>query len=121
MQPPQRLHTLFVSVGRGANEVVVGEPHAVPERAELGGDFVSELLRRFSRGLRGAFDFLSVLVGAGKEIGVKAQHALAPGNGVARDGGVGMSDVRTRVHVINRGRDVKLFAHIWISYCLADA
>ncbi len=100
-------------VGGGADEVVVGQSHPVPERAELGGDFIGELLRSLSRGLRGALDLLSVLVGAGEKVGVKAHQALAPGNGVAGNGGVGVPDVRTRVHVVDRGRDVKLLAH-WV-------
>ncbi len=47
--------------------VVVGEAHAVPEVAELGGDLVGELLRRDAGGCGGAFDLLAVLVGAGEE------------------------------------------------------
>ena len=109
---PQRLHALLVFVGRGANEVVVGQAHPVPESAEFGGDFVGELLRSFSRSLRRALDLLSVFVGAGEEVSVKAHQALAPCNGVAGNRGVGVPDVRTRIHVINRGRDVKLFAHL---------
>ena len=110
---PQRLHTLLVPVGGGADEVVVGQSHPVPKRTELGGDFIGELLRSLSRGLRGALDLLSVLVGASEKVSIKAHQALAPGNGVAGNGGVGMSDVRTRIHVVDRGRDVKLFAH-WV-------
>ena len=112
MRSPQRLHALLVPVGGGADEVVVGQAHPVPERAELGGDFIGELLRSLSRGLRGALDLLSVLVGAGEKVSVEAHHALAPGNGVAGNGGVGVPDVRARVHVVDRRRDVKLFAHL---------
>jgi hypothetical protein len=36
---------------------------------------------------------------------------MAAGDGVAGDGGVSVSNVRMRVDVVDRGRDVKLFGH----------
>ena len=118
---PERLHSLLVARGRGADEIVVGETHAIPERAKLGGDFIGELLRRFVGGLGGAFDFLSVLVGAGQEPGIIAQHAMTAGDGVASDGRVSMADVRMRVDVIDRGRDVELFGHEFRSNSICRA
>ena len=98
-------------VGRGADVIVVGQAHAIPERAEFRGDFIGELLRSFARGLGCTLDFLTVLVGAGQEPGVVSQHAVAAGDRVAGERGVGVADVRMRIDVVDRGRDVKLLAH----------
>ncbi len=51
----------------GADVVVVGDAHALPEGVELGGDLVGELLRGDAGGGGGALDLLAVLVGAGEE------------------------------------------------------
>src|SRR6266498_2000289 len=98
-----------MAVGGGADVVVVGDAHPVPQAAEFCGNFVGELLRGFTRGFGGALDLLSVLVGAGEEPSVKSHGALATCNRVARDSRVRVPDVRTGVDVVNRGRDVKLF------------
>ncbi len=59
------LHTAHVFLIRGADELVVAEAHAVPERAELGGYFVNEFLRRAAGSIGGALDLLAVFIGAG--------------------------------------------------------
>ena len=92
----------------GADEVIIADVHLFKQRAEEPGDLVGKLLGRFAGGCGGTLHFLAVLVGAGKEVGVKAQHALAPRNGVAHQRGVCMPDVRARVHVINGRSNVKL-------------
>ena len=48
-QREELLHAAFVARFGGADEVVVGEAHAVPQAAEFGGDLVGELLRACSR------------------------------------------------------------------------
>src|SRR6266446_4192579 len=108
---PQSLHALLVPVRRGADVVVVGQAHAIPESAELRRDFISELLRSLARGLGCSLDLLTVFVGAGQEPGVVTEHAVAARDRVAGKGGVGVSDVGTRIDVIDRGRDIKRFAH----------
>ena len=77
--------------------------------SELGGDLVGELLRRDAGGGGGALDLLAVLVGAGEEEGVVAEQAVAAGDDVGGDGGVGVADVRARVDVVDRGGEVELF------------
>ena len=42
-----------------------------------------------------------MLVGAGEEPGLDAQRPLAPRNGVADDGRVGVAQVRPRIHVVD--------------------
>jgi hypothetical protein len=93
----------------GADIVVVGDAHALPERLELGGDLVGELLRRDAGGSGGALDLLAVLVSAGEEEGVVAEQAVAAADDVGGDGGVSVADVRARVDVVNGGREVELF------------
>jgi hypothetical protein len=68
-------------------------------------------MRRLARSLGGALNLLTVFVGAGQKPGIVAQHAVAPGDCVADDGGVGVPNVRMRIDVVDGGRDVKLFAH----------
>ncbi len=58
------LDALDVAGLGGADVVVVGDAHAVPEGLEAGGDLVGELLGREAGGGSGALDFLAVLVGA---------------------------------------------------------
>ena len=115
----------------GADVVVVAEAHAVPEAAELGGDFVGEGLRGLAGLLCGALDLLAVFVGAGEEPGVVAEQAVAAREDVADDRRVGVADVGARVDVIDRRGDVVLvgfghgglsrFARIfcWIVNCVS--
>ena len=95
------LHAALVAVFRGADEVVVGDAEAMPEAAELGGDGGGKLGRRAPRQLGRALDLLSMLVCTGQEPGIDAQRPLAPRNGVADDGRVGVPQVRPRIHVVD--------------------
>src|ERR1700675_752082 len=81
---PQSLYAPLVPVRRGADVIIVGQAHAIPERAEFRRDFIGELLRSFARGLSCALDLLTVFVGAGQEPGVVSQHAVATGDRVRR-------------------------------------
>ena len=51
-----------------------------------------------------------MLIGTSQEERIQPHHALLPGNRVARNGRVGMADVRPSIHVIDGGGDVKLLA-----------
>ena len=79
--------------------------------AELRRNFVGQLLRSLARRLRRALNLLPVLVGAGEKVSVNAQHALPPRHGVAGNGGVRVADMRPRIDVVDRRRDVELLAH----------
>ena len=93
----------------GADVVVVGDAHALPEVFERLRDLVGELLGRDAGGGGGALDLLAVLVGAGEEEGVVAEQAVAAREDVRDDGGVRVADVGARVDVIDRGGDVEGF------------
>ena len=108
---PQSLHALLMARRGGADVIVVTQPHAVPQRAEFGGDLIGKLLRRFARCLRRPLDLLPMLVSAGEEPCVVTQHAVPAGNCVARNRGIGVPDVGMRIDVINRSRDVELLGH----------
>src|SRR5215472_18974336 len=97
-----------MTIFRGADEIVIGKSHPVPQSAELCRNLVGQLLRRLARGLRRPLDLLPMLVGAGQEIGVYAQHALAPRHRIASDGRVSMTNVRPCIDVVDRSRNVKL-------------
>src|SRR6267143_2223514 len=107
----QFLHALLMPVFCGADEVVVGDTHALPQFTELRGNLVGILLWSFTSGLCRPLALLPVFVCAGEKELVRAQHALPPRNAVTRNRCIGMSYVRTSVHVINRRRNVELPAH----------
>src|SRR3954467_3239803 len=56
-----------------------------------------------------------MLVGAGEEEYVFAEHALTARDGVADDGRIGVSDVGARVHVIDRRGDEERLASFFLS------
>src|SRR5580692_3066115 len=96
---------------RRADEIVVGDPHPLPQGAEFARDFVCVLLWGFSSSFRRTLNLLSVLVGARQEKSVIAQQSMTACNRVAGDGRVRVADVRPRIDIVNRGRDVKLPGH----------
>ena len=112
----QFLHAFFVTLFGGADEIIVRDSHPLPELAEFQRNLIGILLRSLAGGLRGALNLLAVLVGAGKKKSVRTQQTLPSRNRVASDGGVSMADVRPSVHVVNRGCDVKLSAHMILNH-----
>src|SRR5882762_6536740 len=107
----QLLHAFLMPVFCGADEVVVRDTHPLPQFTEFRGDLVRILLWSFPSGLCRPLDLLPVFVCSGEKKRVRAQHALPPRNAVTRNRCIGMSYVRTSVHVINRRRNVELPAH----------
>ncbi len=105
--PEDLLHDLHVALVGGADEVVVFDVHQLPQILGLGDDFVHELLGRHAGGLGLALDLLSVLVGAGEEEGVVAQHLLEAGHGVGGHGGVGVADVHVARGIVDGRGDVE--------------
>ena len=51
---------------------------------------------------------MPVLVGAGEKEGVVAEQAMAAGDDVRDDGGVGVADVGARVDVVDRRGEIEL-------------
>src|SRR5205823_2312982 len=108
---PKFLHSTFVALRRGPDVVVIRNSHPVPKRAEFSGNFVSERLWRFARSLSSPLDLLPVLVRPRKKPRIAAQHPLPPRDRITRDRRVSVPNMRSRIHVINRCRNVELFRH----------
>ncbi len=103
----ERLHADLVGVGGGADELVVGEPEARPDRREARGDVVDERLRRRPRLLGRLGDLLAVLVHPDHEMDVAAERAMEPGDHVGADLLEGVADVGIAVGVVDGGRQVE--------------
>ena len=95
----------------GADEIVVGQFQFFGERLPVRRELVAIGLRGFAFGDGGLLDLLAVLVEAGQEKNLLAQAAPRPRDDVGDDLLVGMAEMRLAVDVINRGGDVKPFAH----------
>src|SRR5580700_817280 len=105
------LHSLRVPLFGGPDEIIVRDAHPLPQLAELRRNFVRILLRSLARSQRSPLNLLPVLISACEKKCFRAQQALPPRNRVARNRRISVPDVRTRVHVINRRRNIKLSAH----------
>ena len=104
---PERLHAGEVARLGGADEIVVADRHDAGQLAEPAGDAVGERLGR-DAGIGGRLlDLLAVLVGAGQEVHPAAVEPREPGDGVARQGRIGVPDVRHVIDVVDRRGDVE--------------
>ena len=101
------LHGLDMIVVRGADELIIGDIQQFPEILESRNDLVYILLRGNARRLGLALNLLAVLVRTGQKERFIAALTLVAGDGVGRDGAVGVSDVQVRARIIDRCRDIK--------------
>ena len=90
-----------------ADEVVIGEIHACREVAEILADTVGELLRRNIVVARRLFHLLTMLVGSGQEHDLETVKALETRQDVTCECGIGMTDVRLVIYIIDRRRNVE--------------
>ena len=99
----------LVALLGGADEVVVGDVQLLPRLLVQRGDRVDELLRRLAGGVGRVLHLLAVLVGAGEEVDLLAEQAVPPGEGVADDRRVRVTEVGARRHVVDRrGEEVRV-------------
>ena len=96
---------------RRADKIVVLDSQFVPQRPIFPGDPIHKFLGSDARCLRRALNLLPVLIGAGQEESVGAQKPLPARNRVAGNRRIRVPDVRARIHVVNRGRNVELSFH----------
>src|ERR1700678_3804681 len=96
------LHSTLVTVFGCANKFVVGQPELIPQTTEFGRDGGGKFRRGPSSQRGRPLDLLPVLVRAGQKPGINAQRPLPSRNGVAHNGGVGVPQVRPRVHIVDR-------------------
>ena len=101
------LDALLVARVARADEEVVGGVDARHQGLEAGGVAVRELLRRHALLLGRERDRLAVLVGAREEEHVLPALAVMAGEDVRPDRAVRVTEMRGRVDVVDRGRDVE--------------
>ena len=87
---------------------VMRDAEQLPQIAENLFVLVDELLRRDPRFFGRALDIHAVLVGAGEIRDVVAAHPLVARDHVAHDRRIRRADVRPRIRVVNRRRQVEL-------------
>ncbi len=112
----QLLHAALVPRLGGADEVVVGQAQPVPQRAKLGRDRRSAN----SCGVRPASLAERSIFCPCSSVPVRNQvsmpmRPLAPRDGVAHDGRVGVAQVRPRIHVVDRRGQVEAVGDSGIS------
>ena len=107
----QFLDARFMASFGGANEIVIRNIEALPCLLKEGSDGVGEFLRGSARGIGSLLNFEAVLVGARKKMHVVAEEAMPACQGVGDNGGVRVTKVWSRVHIVDRGGEVVL-AHL---------
>ena len=90
----------------GADEVVGGEIHRAEKIAKALRHLIGKGLWIDAFILGGFFHFLTVFIGSGEELDVKAVQALEPRQHIAGQRGIGVPDVGHVVDVIDRRGDV---------------
>mmetsp|Transcript_31235 Transcript_31235/g.61841 ORF Transcript_31235/g.61841 Transcript_31235/m.61841 type:complete len:526 (-) Transcript_31235:167-1744(-) len=104
---PKMLHGLLVRGVGGPHEVIVRNIHQTQQAPEGGADLVAKLLGGQAPVRRGLFDLLPVFVRAGEEEDLPPGQPHVAREDVAGERGVGVSDVRFVVHVVDGGRDLE--------------
>jgi hypothetical protein len=107
-------HCHMARVG-GADEIIVGNVQLRPQFPEKAADLIHVLPRRPVLLLGGADDFVSMLVRAGEKIGLVTGHGVKPPDHIRCNGGVGMAQVGSCVHVVYGRGNVKRRDHGFIS------
>ena len=119
---PELLHGARLTGVGSAHEVGVGDVEQVPCIAECGLHRIAPLLRGHAVSLGGFGDLLAVLVHSGDQGDVVAVHALIARDGIGGHRGVGGSQMRGRVHVVDgRGDRVHSLRHAIRSFFRRDA
>ena len=99
--------TLVIIVG-GADEMIVGGVHQIPDAADLAGHTVHVFLG-LNAGVSGLIlDLLTVLIRTGEKMHVVAALPLVAGNSVGHDYLIGVAEMRLGGCVGDGGCDIKL-------------
>jgi len=94
------------------DEIILAEVKRVSQGPEDRGIPIDERPNWDSFPIGGQHIRQAILIGAGQEVGIVTQHAMPARDGVTDNRCVGVPDVGARIHVINRGRNVKLLPHL---------
>ena len=104
---PELLHGARLAILSGAHEVGVVDIQRLPRIGEGGGEGIAPGLRGHAVLLGGLGDLLAVLVGAGDERHVVAVHTLVASNGVGGHRGIGGTQMRRGVDVVDGRGDAE--------------
>ncbi len=113
----RRLHVFFVPRLGGADEIIIRQVERLRERHPVGRKRVAISLRVLLFRQGRLLHFLAVLVEAREKEDLLTQAAPRPCDDVGNNLLVGMPQMRLPVDVINRGGDVKPFAHVSNPQC----
>ena len=120
LAPVQLLHAFVVALFRRSHEFVVLDAEQFPQIAVLRVNAIRESLRVDALSPGGTLDLLPVLVGPAKQLYIKTHHAFISGNGVGHDRRISASQMRRRVHVVQRCGDVESIGHSNLVYRVAQ-
>jgi len=109
---PQLLRSANMPRLGRADEVVVRDVQTTKKILVLRGDAVGEYMRREPGLLGSALHLLAVLVGSGQEEHIVTRKPARAGDRVGDHRRVRVAQVRFRVDVVDRGRDVKTRHHL---------
>ena len=106
----------FVARLGSADEVVIGEIQLLRKGLPGDGQFIAIFLRLAAAVQRRLLDFLPVFVEAGQKKHRLTEASAGAGYHVGENFFVGMAEVRLAIGVVDRGGQVKTFAHLR-AYC----
>ncbi len=105
----------------GTDEILVIDVNGLKQRQPgLSHKFVSPALRIGVVSKSRSQHLLAVLIGSGQKIGALTALCVPPGQNIRRHFGVGVTDVRSIVHIEDRGRNVKGLGHLRYLRLLAE-
>ena len=102
------LHVPFFG---GTDEIAVFDPEFLPEFLEADHGLIAVFQRGHIAFGGRLFDFLTVFVGAGQEVGIFPEQRMETGQDIRQHGRVGVTDMRLVIHIIDRSRDIITFGH----------
>ena len=109
--PEHLLHNGYMISIRCSNKVIVADIQFRPQIPELFADFVDigpgTQVFIFGR----ADDLVAMLVRTGKEKGFRPSHGMKPADDICDNRCIGMTEVRSCIHIINGCRDIYRHRH----------
>ena len=104
------LYLLLMVRIRGADELVIGSVHQIPDAVDLARDLIHILLRRDALFLGFLLDLLAVLVGSRLETDVESLHSAETGDRIREYDLIGVADVRLSRRIGDRRRYIIMFS-----------
>ena len=111
------LNLSFVVLIRGADKLVIGRVHQIPNIFNLSCSFVYKFLRSDSGSLCLLLNLLTVLIGSCLEEHVIALCPFIPGNGISQNCLVGIADMRLTGSVGNSRCNIIWFFAAILTHC----